>query len=808
MRELLLSEHGAVLLGTGHDDAASVPWYSTYLCSERDAVVTCARLLGHAGQFGWRWRSVIAVDPAARVLAELLARAFEIPRLDDDAEVDTEATLAVASSLAPGWQTQAPEWVRDCAEQGNLFVFALLHYHRHTAALPPLIGLAGGERICLAWHRLGEARIGFSRSGLIAELPDEIDEREPWTIADALLDPLRERQAGLGPGFAHQLRHVQDQRAHMHPGLRRRSDFARILPHPRTDPDSLAEPRAELLDALEHASVIELERVLDHYAQTPERIGEREIEALAARFASTPELRSSLADLLYRVAPERLTTLLEDQVARLEARPIGERDRLLHLYGCNPWNRAAPALLGRWLTIGSASNRCEIVQSKYALHLLVEHSPIEFAAQLDRLLADTPAIAIATLRWLHDNPQLHREHVDRIEPLVGHGHPDVVFEALQLLRIAGRPIAGSMLGRLLDPRLHPRLRSAAVELLELLPIADTHPRLDALLRESEGGQCWAATRALLRGGATLDEQVAGARIIAARLAELAEEGQTSGPIRRMLRALATAEQLDSLLAIFAWPSPALTKIAATALTRTLLGFGDPRLVELLRRHVDEFGLDPPPGLARFLLDHGDPQLDRPLVLAAEGAVDPWAGYEAKAVLARWGDAAAAAELQRALDYASPFAEAALEASMTILEADELERLDRARDAGGKLATSAWQIIRDRALRGSESGRARLAEHLRADPRWLAFLEARLRDQVPGKFVVGAQLAEFGVLATLLPDAFDRLVERTLAGTPDRFAVDLLEWLGRERPELARVWATRLRDAGHFGIRQCARRLSR
>ena len=55
-------------------------------------------------------------------------------------------------------------------------------------------------------------------------------------------------------------------------------------------------------------------------------------------------------------------------------------------------------------------------------------------------------------------------------------------------------------------------------------------------------------------------------------------------------------------------------------------------------------------------------------------------------------------------------------------------------------------------------------------------------------------------------AFDRLVERTLVGMPDRFALDLLEWLGRERPELARVWATRHRDSGHFGMRQCARRL--
>jgi hypothetical protein len=804
MRELMLSEHGVVLLGTSHDDAAFIPWYSTYLCSERDAIVTCARLLGHAEQFDWRWRSVIAIDPAARVLAELLARALDIPQVDSEPErePDPEHTLAVASCLAPGWQADAPGWVRECAEQGNLFAFAVLHYHRHTAPLPALVGLAGGERICLAWHRLGEARIGFSRFGLIAGLPDEIDEREPAIIADALLDQLRELQPNLGPGFASQLRHVHEQRAHVHPGLRRRSDFARILPHPRPEPAQVR----DLLEALEHAGVAELERALAPHERAPERIGPAEIDALADRFRVTPTLRSRLADLLYRVAPDRLTDLLEDHVARPDEVVLGERDALLHLYGCNPWNREAPAVLGRWLDVGSASNRCEIVQSKYGLHLLAEGSPDGFGERLDGLLADSPAIVIATLRWLHDNPHLQRDHVDRVAPLVEHAHPDVVFEALQLLRIAGRPIATSTLARLLDPNQHPRLRSAAVELLELLPIADTHPRLDALLREDEGSQVWAAARSLLRGGTTIDERVAGAQIIAARLAELAEDGKTTGPIRRMLRALTSAEQLEALLAIFAWPSPALIKIAATALTSTLLSFDDPRLLELLRRDVDAFGLDPPPGLARFLLEHGDPGLDRPLVLAAEGAVDPWAGYEAKAVLARWGDHEAAAELHRALDHASPFAEAALEAAMTIVEADEFDRLDRARDAGGKLAVSAWQIVCDRALEGSLEARARLAEHMGKDPRWLGFLEARLRDQVPGKFVVGAQTAEFGVLAALLPEAFDRLVDRTLSGTPDRFAVDLLEWLGRERPELGRVWATRHRDSGHFGLRQCARRI--
>ena len=814
MRELLLAEYGAVLLGTGFDDAASVPWYATYLCSERDVIITLARLLGHAEQFAWRWRSVIALDPAARVLAELLARALSGPheqvRIVEASEVDRDQTLVVASTLAPGWRASAPSWASECAERGNLFAFALLHYHQHGEGLPALVGLAGGDRICLPWHRLGEARIGFSRFGLIAALPDEIDEREPSAIAEALHACLDARRRELGPGFASQLRHVHEQRAHVHPGLRRRSDFARILPHAWPEPA----PIGGLLDALEHADASALEQALAQHERAPEPIGEPEIEALEARFVRTPELRSRLADLLYRVAPARLTALLEAMVAQAETLPSHEREPLLHLVGCNPWSRDAPSLLARWLTQGSVRERCEIVQSKYALHLLAEASSEEFGATLERLLADASAIAIATLRWLHDNPHLHREHAALAESLLDHANPDVVFEALQLLRIAGRPIANAQLERLLDPDQHPRLRSAAVELLELLPIADTHARLDALLREDQASQCWAATRSLSRGGATLEEQLVGARIVAARLSELAVAGDVEGPIRRILQALSRVERFESIAAIFEVGSPALIKVAAAGLIRTLIGLGDPRLLELLRRHPEAFGLDPPPGLARFVLDQGDPAIDRALVLAAEGAVDPRAGYEAKAVLARWGDAEAEAELRRALDYASSFAGAALEAWLTIVALDdappkdralELERLDQARDAGGTASASAWQILRE-SMNAGELGRARLAEHLAADPRWIGFIEARLREQVPGKFVVGARSAEFEILAVLLPAAFDRLVERTLASTPDRFALDLLEWLGHEQPERARVWAARHLDSGHFGLRQCARRL--
>src|SRR5690606_13715233 len=103
----------------------------------------------------------------------------------------------------------------------------------------------------------------------------------------------------------------------------------------------------------------------------------------------------------------------------------------------------------------------------------------------------------------------------------------------------------------------------------------------------------------------------------------------------------------------------------------------------------------------------------------------------------------------------------------------------------------------------------LARHLRGDwqreTAWASFIEQRLREQIPSKFVVAAQSADFAVLAELLPNHFADLCERALAGTPDRLGVDLLEWLGLHRPEQAREWAARLVDSPHWGVRQCARR---
>ena len=105
-------------------------------------------------------------------------------------------------------------------------------------------------------------------------------------------------------------------------------------------------------------------------------------------------------------------------------------------------------------------------------------------------------------------------------------------------------------------------------------------------------------------------------------------------------------------------------------------------------------------------------------------------------------------------------------------------------------------------------RAFLTETRERADSWADYLETQLRAQVPSKFVVGAQSADFGLLAELLPAHFEALCERTLGGTHDRLSVDLLEWLGRHRPELGSAWAARTCDSPHWGVRQVSRRLTR
>lgn len=825
MRELLRRRHGVVLLGTGHDDGLAIPWYSTYLCSNYDVVASCARLLGFADYFGWRWSAVAAVDEPARVLAELLARALDLPVREAPGAPaaskgaaegpatapDPGETLAVASFLSPGWETKgAGPWARRCAEQGNLFAFGALDYTRHSVELPPILAMAAGERVCLPWWRLGEARLGFSRFGLIEELPPEIDGRPPAVIAEQFKKPLAEYE--LGPSFVAAARDLLEHRGELQAGLRARSDFTRILP--RAEPQR--GPLGPLPEALERGDMAEFLRALRALEAAPRRIGERELELLERRFEQDPDVRSRLSDLLYRVAPARFTATLEALVARPEDQvPLRERDGLLHLYGCSPWGRRNTEQLHRWLALGSMSNRSEIVQSKYGLHHLAEAGEVGFSEILGGLFADEPPVVIGTLRWLHDNPHLH-QHAKLAVPLIRHAHPDVAFEAFQCTRVAGIPRTLPELAPFLRPdvEVHPRLRSAAVEHLELLDPDLCFDRLVELLADEDLDLCWAATRALIRGG-ELEHRLRGAQAVAARLAELGDDEAEARTRRRMLRALATAEDFEVLeVVLAACDSPSRAKVLAAALTPALLSFDDPRLLPHLRRFRDAFGLDPPPGYASFLLRHGDPELDRAAVFGAQGARDLRAGYEAKAALVVWGSAEARAELTRALDYASPFSEAAFEAWYRVGGAEDFERLDAAlRGENRALAGVAWRVLVELlagAHRAPEPWVDALRAYVSADSEraaaWAAAIEDRLRAQVPSKFVVAAVSVDFAVLARLLPDRFEALVERSLTGVPDRFCVELLEWLGVHEPEHARSWAAKLEDSPHWGVRQASRRL--
>lgn len=815
MRELLLMEYGVVLLGTGHDDGLEIPWYATYLCSNYDVVATCARLLGFAAHFGWRWSAIASIDPAADVLAHLLAGALELDVIDlaTCGELpDPETTLAVASFVAPGWdQDGHGPWARRCAAAGNMFAFGALSYAQHDEPLPPILGVAAGERVCLPWWRLGEARIGFARFGLIDDLPPEIDSRPAPRIADDYRQPLADFERGHN--FVAQLRSVLEHRASLQPGLRRRCDFARILP--RIEPRD--GPSGTLPDALVHGDMAEFLRALGALERAPDRIGEAELALLEARFVAAPEARSRLSDLLYRVAPTRLSNLLHELVARpAEQVPWRERDSLLHLYGCNPWTGEggdpSPATdqLRRWLELGAMTNRSEIVQSKYGLHHLAEAE--DFPNIFARLIADEPAIVLGTIRWLHDNPHLHGL-APALIGLLEHEHADVVFEALQCTREAKLALPPATLEPLLAGRTHahPRMIAAAVEHLELWPVAQAHPLLRVHLQAEEPTILWAAARSLLRAGETIDERVAGAQIVAARLLELDDDPRA----RQLLRAFASADHFALFEPLLrASDSPSFMKVVAAALTSAMLEHDDPKLLAYLRRFRDAFGLDPPYGYASYLLRHGDPELDRDAVYGTQGATSQRAGYEAKAVLARWGDAQARRELERALDYAAPARESAFEAWFRVMQADDWARLDAARqDADPELSSRVWTVLVANIAGPHPAARAwidGLAAYLRQswtrEAEWARWIEVELRAQIPSKFVVGAQSADFAVLAQLLPNHFRDLVARSFEGTPDRLSVDLLEWLGIHRRDEAREHALRLLDSPHWGVRQAARRL--
>jgi hypothetical protein len=630
-------------------------------------------------------------------------------------------------------------------------------------------------------------------------------------IADDYRKPLAEFERG--PNFVAQLRHVLEHRASLQPGLRRRCDFARILPHVEPRPG----PSAALPDALAHGDMAEFLRALGALERAPEGIGETELALLERRFVAAPEVRSRLSDLLYGREPTRLSNLLHELVARpAEQVPWRERDSLLHLYGCNPWTgdggdpSPATEQLRRWIELGAVTNRSEIVQSKYGLHHLAEAE--DFPRIFARLLADEPAIVIGTIRWLHDSPHLHG-HATALLGLLEHEHADVVFEALQCTRVAKLALPAATLEPLLDGRRHPhpRMIAAAVEHLELWPIHEAHARAGAYLRADEPTIIWAAARSLLRAGETLDERVAGAELVAARLLEQGEHPST----RQLLRAFASADAFALFEPLLrASDSPSFMKVIAAALTSAMLEHDDPKLLAVLRRFRDAFGLDPPYGYAGYLLRHGDPEIDHDAVYGTQGATSQRAGYEAKAVLARWGDAQPRRELERALDYAAPARESAFEAWFRVLASDDWARLDAARsDPDPELASRVWTVLSANLAGSHPAARAwidGLATYLRAswsrEAEWAQFIELELRAQIPSKFVVGAQSADFAVLAELLPNHFHDLVARSCEGTPDRLSVDLLEWLGVHREDEARERAQRLLGSPHWGVRQCARRL--
>ncbi|NVB41415.1 hypothetical protein G6O69_26490 [Pseudenhygromyxa sp. WMMC2535] len=838
MRERLLERYGVAVLGTGYDDGFAIPWYSTYLCSNDDVVVTCGRLLAFAEHLGWRWQAVVAVDPPARVLAEILAGALGLPRLaleegeegepgqgdgQASAAIDPETTLAVAAFVEPGWQTRS-ELAWRCAQAGNLFAFGALDYGRHREdlepSLPPILGVAAGERVCLPWWRLGEARIGFSRFGLIDDLPAEVDGRPPEKIAADYRARVVEYSLAARERAA--LRELLARREALFIGLRQRSAVARIVASPSlpdVDVDAGGSGGVEVL-ALDGGSRPAVMAALARLERA-RPIDAASVDALARRFVEDPALRPRLADLLYRAAPRRLTELLVDLVARPEDEvPWSERDGLLHLLGCDPWGSRAGEQLRRWMAIGSPSNRSEIVQSKYGLHHLAEAGPERFADQLRVCFADTPAVVLGTLRWLHDNPAHHR-HAHLAAGLLDHEHADVVFEALQCTRVAGFALDFGREGARLDALLGSdrlRLRAAAIEHLELLPPAQTRAVIAAELRAEAPLSCWAAARTSIRAG-SLAERVEGGREVARRVIELCREGGAEaagqGPrVRQLLRALASAEDFEVLAAALAVPrAPALLKIFAAASLPALLGFDDPRLLAPLRAAPAVFGLDPPRGYARFLLRHGDPSRDSDAVYGAQGARDLRAGYEAKAALARWGDADARAELERATSYAPPLAAAALEAWFGVLGARDFDRLEHARAAGGELADAAWAAVQAQVAEDGEGVWSEaLASWLRADTErsaaWADFIESRLRGQLPAKFVVAAISGSHEVYAALLPERFEALVARSLdpAGVPDRLSVDLLEWLAVHDAARAGALAERLGSSPHWGVRQAARRV--
>ena len=443
------------------------------------------------------------------------------------------------------------------------------------------------------------------------------------------------------------------------------------------------------------------------------------------------------------------------------------------------------------------------MQSKYGLYLLEEGDGPAFAERLAGLLAGPTTLTLGVLHWLHDNPRV-ADYAPVIAPLLADPRPDVVFEALQSLRMAGHAPPLCELVALMERfAAHPRVVASAVELLERYAYDDALPRARPHLHGDDPDLVWAAVRALVRGEAP----ARGGHEIAARLAALAPDEPGFSAI---LRALLGVDQLAPLLpALAELRDVARVKALVSALGPTMIDIDDPRLVEHIRQDPDCYALNPPPGFASFLRRHGDPERDHATVYGAMGATHPRAGYEAMAVLARWGDAALYRQLLTATSYAPEHAEPALEALFCAYGSDDFDRLaapltERRDRVDGTL----WAILRAIADDPARAPtlRAWVASQWQREAEVRRFIEVQLRAELPSAFVAGAQSAHFEVAARLLPGGLDELEARLLGGAPDRLALDLLEHLAKASPERAREHAARLQGSGHYGVRACARRL--
>ncbi len=330
VRERVLARHGSIVLGTAHDDGVHLPWYSTYLCTHEDVVVTVGRFAHMAEHFGWRYEAVVPVEPAAEVLAVLLSSRLGLP-LRRLGQAEPSQSLGVAAVLEPGWEHQlrgpagepSGGWAQTCADGGRLFAFAALHYASPDMRFPPVVGLVGGERICVPWWRLAEARVGFSPDGLIESLPDEIDARPPEVIARPYLHRLAQWRAP--ETVEAQLRHATAHLSELQSGLQVMS--VPRIPRVGNPATSDREPAARLLDTddpvAQRAALARLE------SQHPEaRADLDELAALEALFRREPDRRSRVADVLYRCDPARFADFLEQQVAAAATAPDHERDQV------------------------------------------------------------------------------------------------------------------------------------------------------------------------------------------------------------------------------------------------------------------------------------------------------------------------------------------------------------------------------------------------------------------------------------------------------------------------------------------------